>query len=158
MNKQISDLNQLLRKYRSEIENLEKQINEKKQKVNVVYEALKLLQQEGLVEYTRKTPFKAESISEKYKGLGINKAILEVLSISAEPYLSAQEVYDEMIKNGFESASSDIKRDVYISLYRLEKNHKLNTWKQENRKKYMIKLKEDSRIEITEPILPVKDL
>lgn len=140
MNKQASDLNQLLRKYRSEIEELEKQINEKKEKVNVAYEALKLLQQEGLVEFIRKAPFKTESISEEYKGLGINKAILAVLAKSKDKYLSAQEVYDDMIKNGFESASSDIKRDVYISMYRLEKNGRLNTVKKGNRKKYMIRL------------------
>lgn len=140
MNKQASDLNQLLRKYRAEIENLQKQIDEKKQKVNVAYEALRLLQQEGLVEFIRKAPFKTESISEKYKGLSINKAIIDVLSGSTDRYLSAQEIYDEMVKNGFESASSDIKRDVYISIYRLEKSHKLNTIKKENRKKYMIKL------------------
>ncbi len=139
MDKQASDLNQLLRKYKSEIENLEKQINERKQKANVAYEALKLLQQEGLAQYIRKASFGNDSISEKYKGLSINKAILSVLSNLKDRYLNAQEIYDEMIKNGFESASSDIKRDVYISIYRLEKGGKLNTIKKENRKKYMIK-------------------
>jgi Fe2+ or Zn2+ uptake regulation protein len=139
MNRQASNLNQLLRKYKSEIENLEKQINEKKQKVSIAYEALKLLQQEGLVEYIRKAPFESESISEKYRGLGINKVIIEVLSNSKDRYLSTQEIYDEMTKNGFKSASSDIKRDVYISMYRLEKSGKVNTIKKENRKIYMIR-------------------
>jgi hypothetical protein len=44
-----------------------------------------------------------------------------------------------MIKNGFESESSDMKRDVYITMYRLEKSGKVITKKYEKRKKYMIK-------------------
>jgi Fe2+ or Zn2+ uptake regulation protein len=155
---QITGLNQLLMKYKSEIEDLETQIKKKKESLNIVYEALKLLQQEGSVQSTLPSlSIKAESISisEKYKGLGINKAIIAVLSNSKDNrYLSTQEIYDEMIKNGFKSASSDIKRDVYIAMYRLEKSRKVNTIKKGNRKKYMIKQTEDSRIEITEPILP----
>lgn len=80
---------------------------------------------------------KAESISEKYKGVSINKAIFCVLD-NSDKYLSAQEIYEEMIKNGFESASSDIKRDVYINMYRLEKQGRVIIKKHENRKKYMI--------------------
>ncbi len=69
----------------------------------------------------------------------MNGAILDILS-NSDKYLSGQQIYDELIKNGFESASSDIKRDVYITIYRLEKSGKVITRKHDNRKKYMIKL------------------
>ena len=135
---QISSLNQLLRKYKVEIEILEKQVKEKKEKMNVLYEAVKLLQQEGSVQSTLSSlSLKAESISEKYKGVSLNSAIFDVLSNSGS-YLSGQEIYDEIIKNGFESASGDIRRDVYITMYRLVKSGKVKTKKHENRKKYMI--------------------
>ncbi len=136
---QISDLNQLLKKYKSEIENLDKRIKEKKEKMNVVYEAIKLLQQEGGMQATLPSlSCKAESISEKYKGLSMNGAILDILS-NSDKYLSGQQIYDEMVKNGFESLSSDIKRDVYITMYRFKKEGKVISKRHENRKKYMIK-------------------
>ncbi len=37
-------------RYKSEIENLEKQIRGKKERMNIVYEALKLMQQEGVTQ------------------------------------------------------------------------------------------------------------
>ncbi len=133
---QISGLNQLLKKYKSEIENLDKRIKEKKEKLNIVYEAIQLLQQEGVTQSTLLS--KTESISEKYKGVSKNKAILDILS-NSDKYLSGQQIYDEMIKNGIESTSNDLKRDVYITIYRLEKSGKVITRKHENRKKYMVK-------------------
>ncbi len=135
---QISGLNQLLKKYKSEIENLDKRIKEKKEKLNIVYEAIQLLQQEGVTQSTFSSSSKTESISEKYKGFSKNKAILDILS-NSDKYLSGQQIYDEMIKNGFESESSDLKRDVYITIYRLEKNRQVITRRYENRKKYMVK-------------------
>ncbi|MBO1223083.1 MAG: hypothetical protein JYX80_01525 [Candidatus Scalindua sediminis] len=134
---QISGLNQLLKKYKSEIENLDKQIKEKKEKLNIVYEAIQLLQQEGVIQSAFSLSSKTESLSEKYKGFSMNRAILDILS-NSDKYLSGQQIYDEMIKNGFESASSDIKRDVYITIYRMEKHGKVITRRYENRKKYMI--------------------
>lgn len=144
MIEQISNLNQLLKKYKSDIENLEKKIKEKKEKMKVVYGALELLEQEGALQSTQSISaidssiFITESLSEKYKGLSSNKAILDILS-NSEKYLDGNEVFDELRKNGFSSGSSDIKRDVYIGLYRLEKTKKIISKKVENRKKYMIK-------------------
>jgi Fe2+ or Zn2+ uptake regulation protein len=137
---QITSLNQLLKKYKSEIENLEKEITVRKKRLNTVYEAIQLLQQEGGVQSALPSlSLKTESISvsEKYKGEKLNSAIFDVLSNSGK-YLSGQEIYDEIIKNGFESASGDIRRDVYITMYRLVKSGKVKTKKHENRKKYMI--------------------
>ncbi len=135
---QISDLNELLKKYKSEIEKLEVRIKEKKERLNIVYEAMQLLHQEGVTQSSSSLSSKTESISEKYKGFNMNKAIFDILSHS-DKYLSGQQIYDEMVKNGFESLSSDIKRDVYITMYRLKKEGKVITKKHENRKKYMIK-------------------
>ena len=135
---QISGLNELLKKYKSEIENLENRIKEKKEKLNIVYEAIQLLQQEGVTRSTSSLLSKTESISEKYKGVSKNKAILDILS-NSDKYLSGQQIYEEMVKNGFESSSSDIKRDVYITMYRLKKEGKVVLKRHENRKKYMIK-------------------
>ena len=137
MKEQILDLNQLLKKYKSEIENLETQISEKKEKLNVVYEALSLLQQEGVTKLSLST--KPESLSEKYKDLSLSKAILAVLLNSKQKFLSGIEIYNDLIKNGFESGSGNIQRDVYISLYRLEKDHKIIARKRGSRKTYMFK-------------------
>ncbi len=135
---QISDLNELLKKYKSEIEKLEIRIKEKKERLNIVYEAIQLLQQEGVTQSSLSLSSKTESITEKYKGFSMNNAILDILSHS-DKYLSGQQIYDEMVKNGFESSSSDIKRDVYITMYRLKKEGRVITKIHENRKKYMIK-------------------
>ncbi len=137
MKEQITDLNQLIKKYKSTIESLQEQINETTEKMNVAYRALQLLQQEGVSQSV--LPLSVpESISEKYKNISMNKAIFDVLS-NAEKYLNGQEIYDELIKNGFKSGSSNIKRDVYIALYKLLNENKLVSRKHENRKKYMIK-------------------
>ncbi len=135
---QISGLNQLLKKYKSEIENLDKRIKEKKERLNIVYEAIQLLHQEGVTQSSLSLSSKTESITEKYKGFSMNNAILDILSHS-DKYLSGQQIYDEMVKNGFDSLSSNIKRDVYITMYRLKKEGKVITKRHENRKKYMIK-------------------
>lgn len=144
MKDQISNLNQLLKKYKSDIENLEKELKEKKEKMKVVYGALELLKQEGALQSTQSisaidsSKLITESLSDKYKGLSLNKAILDRLS-NSDKYLDGNEIFDELIKNGFSSGSSDIKRDVYISLYRLEKTKKIVSKSVENRKKYIIK-------------------
>ena len=140
MKNQLLSLNQLLKKYKSEKENLEKQIKEKTEKVKIVYEALRLLEQEGALQNIQtfsSTSTSMVSLNEKYKGIGLNKAILDVVS-NSDKYLDANEIFDELIKNGFLSGSSDIKRDVYIGLYRLDKAKKIIFKSVENRKKYMI--------------------
>lgn len=137
MEEQISDLNQLLKKYKTEIESLEVTINQKKEKLNVIYEALNLLQQEGVTKQSLSS--KTESVTEKYKDVSLSKAILFVLSSSKQKYLNGVEIYNDLIKNGFESGSGNIQRDVYISLYRLEKDHKIIARKSGSRKTYMFK-------------------
>ncbi len=143
MKDQISDLNQLLKKFKSEVEALEKQIEEKTTNIRIVYEALKLLQDEmstqpALVKFSIPKVI-TESLSEKYKGVGINKAIVDILSNSPAQYLDGKTVFEELIKNGFTSASSNKKRDVYISLYRLNRDNKIVSVEDEGLKKYSIK-------------------
>lgn len=144
MEEQITALNQLMKKYKLIIENLERQVGETKEKMKVVYEALKLLEQESvseksiLSEPSVKAKFRTESLSEKYKDMGLNKAIIDIVSNSAK-YLSGKEIYDELMKNGFTSGSSNIKRDVYIALYRLKKEDTVIAKQYDKHKKYMIK-------------------
>ena len=135
MGNELLSLNQLLKNFKIEVENLEKQIKDKKEKIKVVFEAMKLLEQEGGKQLTL---LEAESLSEKYKDMSLNKATLEILK-NSEKYLNGTEIFDELIRNGFKSGSSDIKRDVYICLYRLEKENKIISKTIENRKKYFFK-------------------
>lgn len=140
MESQILSLNQLLKKYKSDVEKLEKELEEKKEHIKIAYGALELLRQEGLSQTTQVDSSEVikESFSEKYKGMSANKSLLDILSHS-EKYLDGNEILGELMKNGFSSSSSDIKRDVYIYLYRLEKSGKIISKKIENRKKYMIR-------------------
>lgn len=143
MKDQISDLNQLLKKFKSEVETLEKQIEEKTINIRIVYEALKLLQDEMStqpvsIKLSAIPKVITESLSEKYKGMGINKAILDILS-NSDKYLDGSDIFEELIKNGFTSASSNKRRDVYISLYRMHKENRIVSIQRDDRKKYMIK-------------------
>ena len=104
--------------------------------------ALRLLDQEGLFHSTVKIPSIdvsaiSASVSDKYKNVSVNKSILDILN-NADKYLSGQETYEELIRNGHKSKSSDIKRDIYIALYKLHKEKKLISKKVGNKKKYTI--------------------
>lgn len=140
---QLIEINQLLKRYRVEIEGLEKQLEEKKGKVNVLYEAMQILEKEKILQPTLSLssadPSKSitESISEKYKNMSLNKAILNILSTSG--YLDGKTIFNELMKNGFSSASSNIKRDVFVALYRLNQENKIVLKIMDNRKKYTVR-------------------
>ena len=143
MKDQTNVLNELIKKYKKSIENLEKQINETKNKMLIASNALKLLSQEGLFEPTPDIPSIdvsaiSASISDKYKNVSLNKSIIDVLN-NSNKYLDGQEIYDELIKNGFQSKSSNIKRDVYVGLYRLNRDKKIISKQVEGKKKYIMK-------------------
>ena len=138
MAEQIIEINQLLKRYKAEIEKLEKQLMGKKEKVRVLYEAMKIMEQEKILQPTASL-LNTESISEKYKEMSLNKAVLNILS-NSEGYLDGNSVLNELLKNGFTSGSSDIRRDVFIALYRLSRDGKIMTKKIENRKKYILPL------------------
>ena len=136
MGNELLSLNQLLRNFKIEVESLEKQIKDKKEKIKVVFEAMKLLEQERGGEQL--PLLESESLSEEYKGMSLHKATLQILK-NSEKYLNGTEIFEELIRKGFKSGSSDKKRDVYICLYRLEKESKIISKKIENRKKYFFK-------------------
>ncbi|RJQ56640.1 MAG: hypothetical protein C4526_01400 [Nitrospiraceae bacterium] len=149
MDKEASMLNSLIKKYKSEIEEYEREyankVNALKEKMHIAYEAVKLLEQEKMVQsdlpldestFNRITP---ESLNEKYKNMSLSQAVLDVLS-NSDSYLDAGQVYEELIKSGYTSSSSDIKRDVFIALYRLDKREIITSKKTENRKKYLMPL------------------
>ncbi len=145
MKEQMTEINQLIKKYRIEIDDLEKQLQKKKNKMSVLYEAMKLLEQERILQPTLSLssadPSQSiiESLSDKYKNMSLNNSILDILS-DKDAFLNGQEIFDELMKNGYTSGSSNIKRDVYISLYRLNKEGKVTMKISENRKKYLMPL------------------
>ncbi len=138
MNEQMNEINQLLKRYRLEIEILEKQLKAKKEKINTLYETIKILEEEKIIQPSL-SQSASESISDKYKDISMNKAIIDLLSDS-DKFLDGNEVFNELMKNGFVSASSNIKRDVFIALYRLDKKNMITSKKMENRKKYIVPL------------------
>lgn len=141
MKDQTNILNELIKKYKKTVESLEKQIKETKEKMLVASNALTLLNQEGLFESTADIPSIdvsaiSASVSDKYKNVSLNKSIIDVLH-NSDKYLDGQKIYDELIKNGFKSGSSNIKRDVYVGLYRLNKEKKISSRQVKGKKKYM---------------------
>lgn len=136
MANQLTDIHQLLRKYKVETEGLKKQLEEKTEKIHVLYEAMKILEKEKILQPSLSLS-STESISEKYKNMSLNKAISDILSNSG--YLDGTAIFNELMKNGFTSASSNIKRDVFVALYRLNKENKIVMKTIDNRKKYTVK-------------------
>lgn len=113
------------------MENLEKQLSEKKQKMETLYETIKLLRdaypptEEKLSKTLPTKKSLPESLTNKYSDMSLRESIFDILKSQNEAYLNGQEVYDELIKNGFSSNSQDIKRDVHQLLYKLRKADKL---------------------------------
>ena len=140
MTNQLTEINQLLKRYRAEIEGLETQLKGKKEKVNVLYEAMKILETEKILQpalslsHADSSKSITESVSDNYKSMSLNKAILDILSTSG--YLDGGAIFNELMKNGFSSGSSNIKRDVFVALYRLNKEKKITMKVMDNRKKY----------------------
>lgn len=143
MNEQVLDLNQLIKKYKIHIENLQKEIEETKNKMSIAYNALKLLEQEGVRAekdfFEIPTPIIKESLSEKYKNYSMRNAIKDILESHSGKFLSAEEIFEDLLKNGYKSKSKNVKRDVYIQLYRMGRDGKLISKKEEGRKKYILK-------------------
>lgn len=138
MEKEASALNELIKKYKTEMENCEKRLEELKRKMNVAYEAMKLLEQESAIKPSESSPqktFAPVSLSEKYKGVSMTKAIMDIL-VNTPHWLDGHRIADELLKNGFTSASSNIQRDVYIALYRMEKEKKIFSKTKDGRKHY----------------------
>jgi len=124
----VSDLNLLLKKYRAQVESLQEQLSEASKNLNVVSEAIELLKREGGFGQQRlfETP---NPISDRYKDMSMTGAIEDILRQNKPHKLSAEEIYSELVKNGFKSDSKDLKRDLYVRLYKMNKGGKIVTTK-----------------------------
>ncbi len=69
---------------------------------------------------------------------GMGEALRLIFKAHKGEYISAAEVYDELMKGGFSSGSADIKRDVHIRLYRWNKSNIISSTEEGGVKKYQI--------------------
>jgi hypothetical protein len=137
-----SYLEALIKKYQYVIDTLGKQVDDAKNKLNIAQSALHLLQEEDII--TKQNSFfkiPPEKVSDKYAKTNLRATIRDVLVSHPEEYLNGQEIYDELIKNGFHSGSKNIKRDVYTALnyLRKQKGEEIIFIEEGGRKKYTIK-------------------
>ena len=89
-----------------------------------------LLKKEGISYEQQEKLFDTPPVlSQRYKDVGLVEAIMDVLKGRDQERLGATEIYTQLIKNGFTSNSSNIKRDVYSRLSNLGKEHKVGATK-----------------------------
>lgn len=139
MQEQFSDLSKVIQKYQHIIDTLGKQVEDARNKLNIAQAALQLLQQEGMAGQNKLFEIPPEKISDKYVNVKLKDATFDILASNQDKHLSGQEIYDELIKNGFKSKSKNIRRDVYILLNRLKKAKEIICIEEGGRNKYTIK-------------------
>jgi Fe2+ transport system protein B len=129
---QETDLSILARKYQERIQFLESELSEEKRKLALVTEMIDLLKKEG-ISYEQEKLFDDLSpvLSQRYKDMTMTEAIYDILRAHEHEKLSADDIYKELVKNGFglKSKSKNVKRDVYTRLLRLEQGEKLTATK-----------------------------
>ena len=126
---QETDLSILARKYQEQIQSLETELNEEKRKLTVVSEMIELLKREG-ISYEQEKLFETSPVlSHRYKDMEMPEAIQDILKSREHEKLSADDIYNELVKNDFSSKSKNLKGDVYTRLSRMEKGHKLASTK-----------------------------
>ncbi|MHA2039957.1 MAG: hypothetical protein ACW98X_26395 [Promethearchaeota archaeon] len=128
MGDQIIDLNNLIKRYKNELEQLERKRDALERKMDVAYQALQLLKDEGATDqdlFQPETKIIPESLSEKYKNMSMRKAISDILKSHEDEYLTGKQIYNELTKHGFQSKSKNLQRDVYVQLYRLQKENQI---------------------------------
>jgi len=149
---QETDLSILARKYQERIQALENDLNEEKRKFNLVSEMIELLRKEG-ISYEEEKLFDASTVlSHRYKDMSMTKAIFDILKSREHKQLSANDVYQGLVKNDFTSRSKNLKRDVYTRLLRLEQNEKIGSTKKKKgqpKRYFLLKTEEDKKA--TEP-------
>ncbi len=140
MSNQGVDLELLSKKYLEQVNDLQEKLDEVKKRYTIVSEALELLRKDGDVD--QKKLFQPV-ISEKFKVMSMPDAIKNIIESNPNRKASAGEIHSELIKHGFQSNSTNIKRDVFIRLYRLRKSGKLLFRSEKGiRKYYLVKTKE----------------
>jgi hypothetical protein len=146
MKEHLIDLDILVKKYQDIIKSLEIQLEEAKRKFTVISEAIDLLGKEGI--FDQEKLFKFPSVlDDRYKEMSMWRAIEDILKSNQNEKLSAEIIYSELIKHGFESKSKNLKGDVYSRLSRLEEKGKLNSTKKGGIKRYFLPKKEEEKIE-----------
>lgn len=140
MQEQESDLDALIRKYQNTIDSLNIQVKDAKNKLEIARAALYLLKEEGKVNQKKLFEPIPIPVGDKYSNTKLKDAIIDVLKTHNEEKLTGVEIFKELIENGFNSKSANIRRDVYISLNRLRQDRKSNVSRLEegNRKRYFI--------------------
>jgi hypothetical protein len=146
MEEHTGDLSMVAKRYKEQVEALENQLAEAKRRLAVVTEAIELLMKEGIFE--QEGLFSISSpISSKYRDLSMPEAIEAVLESTPLRKAPARTILVELQKNGFKSASKNLKRDVYTRLFRLEHKGKLISKKERGIKVYLLPPKEVNSLE-----------
>lgn len=135
MSDQRIDLELLAQKYEAQANDLQGKLNEVKKRYTIVSEALELLRKDGDIDQNK---LFQPVISEKFKDMSMPSAIKNIIESNPNRKASAEEIHSELIKHGFQSNSKDIKRDVYIRLYRLRKSGKLLFRSEKGIRKYYL--------------------
>lgn len=133
----IGEFERLIEKYEAIIKECEQKILDAQGKIERARGALELLREEGLIETRAEGIFaKINLISAEKKGLSV--VLKKIFQSHPNEYLNAQEIYKEVMNIGFVSKSKNIKRDVYVQLYRMWKHHILESVEEGGVKKYKI--------------------
>lgn len=125
----------LLRKYTDEVKGLQVKLDEAKKRYTTVHDALELIRKDGYVGQER---LFSQPKSDKYKDKSMTDVIIDIIKSNLHHETSAGEVYSALKKHGFQSGSSNLKRDVFTRLYRLRKKGKLICRTKKGIKKYYL--------------------
>lgn len=133
----IRDLNALARKYQEQVDLLQGQLDEARKNLTVVSQAIDLLRREGN-EGQEKLFNIPEVVSSRYKDASMSAAIKDILFQKKPEKLPAEIIYQELVKNGFKSNSTNMKRDLYTRLFRMVQSGILVSAKKGKFKKYSL--------------------
>jgi hypothetical protein len=136
MSERMDDLEGLERRYKAEIADLESRLSESNHKLSVVIEAMALLKKEST--FAQPQLFgESVPVGDRYSSMNLTAAVIDAIR-TAGTKVTADFVIKTVQANGFKSKSSNMKRDVYTRLLRLQKRGVLGYRKDGGLKKYFI--------------------
>lgn len=135
------DIRKLVNQYSNKIRVLEKQIEELRRKKDFLEDILRDAS-EMLDETTVSDMSDIAVVSDKYSNMYWPDAI--ILALKGGKEMTAKEVLDDLLTNGFETSSKSVKSDIYSRLKKLEKIGKVVATK-EGKQLARYKLKEDKK-------------
>ena len=130
---QATDLVELHKKYRELIVSYENQIQDATKKMKVVEDAINLLEKEGILEQAELFESKPVVFSRKYADMTLPEAIKDIFS--AGDSKTSEQIYDELMKNGFKTESTNFKSDLRTRLYNLSRDGVIVSEKVEGKKR-----------------------